>query len=739
MSEASQSKLTLSQLLDTLGDLSELGEDPELQLVELNEGEVLFEQGDEAAGMYVLLAGVLGVRVQHDDGTETVIDRLAPGAIVGEMALLSGQKRTATVFAINDAGVIRLSKAKFEQLAEEDQDALETIDETVAPRWQRLQLARVMNNLFGELDTSALHTLQRQMTWQHHSNGSVIFKQGDEGDGMYIVVNGRLRVTVTTPQGEENVIGEIGPGETVGEFAVLTDDVRSATVHAVRETNLALITPSVFRNLSQEYPELMGKLVRIIVERQQRSLKGIVRPSPTAQTITLLPISPTVDSVLFASELSGALSQYGTTVTLSSQEFDDRYGKPGASQTALDDASNPAIVDWMGDLEGSSDFIIYTADDESSNWTRRCIGQADRVLLIADPEGDPKPGLVEHMLEGLDVPIRTELVLWHPAGTERPVGTSAWLEPRQEGAHYHVRREDASHMSRLARRLSGHAISMVLSGGGARGFAQLGVYRSMLELGIPIDYVGGSSFGALMAGLFARSLSVYELMDLADAFASSRQIFDYTLPFTSLLASKKVTRICQEVFGDVLIEDLWFPFFCVSSNLSCAEPVIHRRGPLWRAVRASLAIPGVFAPVIEDDEILVDGGVMDNFPVELMVKLSESDHVIGVHANPHKENKRQWDYDTSISGWRILFNKINPFAKPLRSPSLIGTILRAQEINSAYQAKSTEYMLDLLIRLEVKQYGFMDFDEYEAIAQSGYEATLEPLREWKESRGIKLL
>jgi predicted acylesterase/phospholipase RssA len=541
--------------------------------------------------------------------------------------------------------------------------------------------------VFGELDTASLHALQRQMEWQHHSNGSVIFRQGDEADGMYIIINGRLRVVVTSPDGEDRVISEVGPGETVGEYAVLTEDIRSATVHAVRETNLAKISQPVFRNLVREYPELLGKIARIIVERQQRTL---------------------------------ALAQFGTTVVLSDQEFDERYGKEGVSKTAFDDAVNPAIVAWMDDLEANNDFVIYVGGCEHAIWEKRCIGQADRVLIIADPTGDPAPSAVEQLLGQLEVPL----------------GTSAWLDQRQVHTHHHVRRGDRQHMGRLARRLSGHAVALVLSGGGARGFAQLGVYRAMLELGIPVDYVGGSSFGGLMAGLIARNLSYDELMGLADKFASSRRIFDYTLPFTALLTSKKVTQICQEVFGDLLIEDLWFPFFCVSSNLSRAEPVVHQRGAVWRAVRASLAIPGVFAPVIEDDEVLVDGGVMDNFPIELMVKLSESDRVIGVHASPHQESARQWDYDTSISGWRILYYKVNPFVRPLRSPSLMGTILRAQEVNSAYQAKSTQSLVDLLLRLDMREFGFLDFDDYKAIAEAGYAAAFDALREWMESRGI---
>jgi len=736
MSSISQNRLTLSQLLDTLGDLTGLESETELQLIELKEGDILFEQGQEADSVYVLIAGVLGVRVKHPDSTETVIDKLAPGAIVGEMALMSGQKRSATVFAINDAGVICLTRSHFEKLTEEDRAVLETLDATFAPRWQRIHLVNILKNLFGELDTSSLHAIQREMEWQHYSNGDIIFKQGDEPDGMYIVVNGRLRVIVYTPAGDERLIGEIGPGETVGEYAVLTDDLRSATVYAVRETNLAKITSSVFCKLIRDYPELMIKIAGVIVERQQRNLKGIISPSCPARTITILPTSASLDIQPFVNEIADALSSFGNTFTLTSQTFDDKFGKPGISYSSPEDASNPAIVAWMDELEANNNFVLYVADADPSLWTKRCISQADRVLIIADPRGDPSPSVTEQILTELEVPVRTELVLLHPSDTQQPEGTATWLDNRRVDAHHHIRLGTKAHVERLARRISGHAYSLVFSGGGARGFSQLGVYQAMTELDIPIDYVGGTSFGALLAGSIAQCLPYNELIKLANFFANSKQIFDYTLPFTSLMTSRKVTLVCQKVYGDLQIEDLWIPFFCVSSNLSCAEPVIHQRGPLWRAVRASLSIPGVFAPVIENGEVLVDGGLMDNFPVELMVRLSESDRVIGVQANPHIVQTHQYDYDTSISGWKILFRKLNPFAKPVRSPSLIGTILRAQQVNSTYQTKLSEPITNLLIQMDLRKFGFLDFDDYKEIVKSGYEIAFEPLRYWKKNQGI---
>jgi len=269
-----QNHLGLRQLMDPLSDTSHIEADPELELVELGPGEVLIEQGEEGDSAYVLFAGVLGVRVRHQDGTETIIDKLAPGAIVGEMALLSGQKRSATVFAVNDVGLIRLTGPKFEELTKEDQGTATAIDATAQQRRRGLQLAHALSHLVGDLDASSLRTLQKQVAWQRFSAGEVVFKQGDEADCMYIVVNGRLSMSVTDEGGEPRVIGEIGPGEVVGESALSPDDVRVASVHAVCDSRLARIALPVFWRLASARPELMARIARIIVERQQQIVRG---------------------------------------------------------------------------------------------------------------------------------------------------------------------------------------------------------------------------------------------------------------------------------------------------------------------------------------------------------------------------------------------------------------------------------------------------------------------------------
>lgn len=622
----------------------------------------------------------------------------------------------------------------FEDVSVTENRGLVDGDGTVTHRWHRLQFTQVLVSLFGEMEISQLHQLQEQLEWHHLSNGDLLFRQDDPSDGMYIVLNGRLRYTVVNQNGETVATGEVGPGETIGEFALITDEQRSATVFAVRETNLVKITPERFHRFAQEYPQMMGQLTRIIVKRQQRDLKQTKPSAPERLTLAIVPTGATVDAARFAEALAVALTPIGATLALDAAAFNACAGHEEAAQTAPDATNNPVIVALLDELEANQKYLLYVTDPHPSNWTNRCLGQADRVLLLADPHHDPQPGAIETQLAQFDVPLRMELVLWHAPETERPQGTAVWLNQRQIHTHHHVRQGDADHMARLARRLTGHAVGLVLSGGAARGFAHLGVQRALEELNIPIDYIGATSMGAVIGA----SILLYEtnamMMSQAVNFADPRKLFDRTLPLTSIMSSRKVTHFTKRHFGNHQIEDQWIPFFCVASNLTTAEPVIYQRGPIWHAVRASLAIPGVFTPVIADGDVIVDGAVMDNFPVSTLADLCESDRIIGVNVSPYQEKKRYYDFETNISGWRVFFSRLNPFAKSLRAPSLLGTIMRAVEINSVRRAKDEEALMDVMICPDVQKFKSTAYDQYEAIALAGYEAALTPLTAWKAQR-----
>ncbi len=700
-----------------------------LSLVTVERRDWLFRQGDPAQGMYILYKGVMRVVLQAQGGEQVVLDVIDPGTAVGEMALLTGRPRSAGVQAISDCALIHIPGDALNTLAEVHPAIRETLLALAEERFQNTQLAGVLSRFFGDLDAEALHELRDQMTWRHVQGGETVMNQGDHGDTMVIVVNGRLRIMTESVDGTKRLIGEVGRGETVGEFALLTQQPRTATVSAVRDSDLLLLSSDAFERLSERYPKVILNIARDIVVRDQQRGQVVDRPD-AALSLAVVPVSDSAPLAEFTRLLENGLAAQGRTILLDSARFDSRFGHPGAAQTPPADARNIAITAWLNQQETAHDTMVTITDPDWSEWTRRCIRGADRIVLLADATAPPELSLCEQAILDLATIPCLDLVLVQPDNLARPSGTSRWLENRPLSAHYHLRMGSEGDFQRLVRSLTGRATGLVLGGGGARGFAHIGVDHALTDAAIPIDILGGTSMGALMAGAIAMDFDYDDLFRRMSKYGSKDALLDLTYPATAIYESKKVTGMLLDNFGDVAIEDLWRPFFCVSTNMTRSEPLVHERGPLWQALRASLAIPGVFSPVAYEGDLLVDGGVMNNLPIDIMREKVGRGSVIAVDVNPRQEKARQWEFGPSVNGWQVLRGRVNPLAAPPRVPSLAGTILRAFIINSNHHLERTRHLADLLIQLNTSDYNIMDWSAYTELIEIGYAEAAQHLSNW---------
>jgi len=397
------------------------------------------------------------------------------------------------------------------------------------------------------------------------------------------------------------------------------------------------------------------------------------------------------------------------------------------------------VAGWLSEQESDYRYVVYEADSGLSHWTRRCIRQADRVLLVAQANADPAPGEIEEQMECMNATARAELVLLHPAGTQRPTSTRNWLSSRCVRTHHHVRMDDAQDLHRLVRRLTGHALGLVLGGGGARSFAHLGVYRALAEAGFQVDLVGGTSMGSLIGAGLAMDMDEPAMIKLAQLLTSRRTLFDLTLPLVSFFASYKVTNVMHRIFEDIQIEDLWKPFFCVSSNLTRATPMIHRQGPVWESVRASSAVPGIFSPILHEGDLLVDGAMLNNLPIDVMHDLSQGGPIVAVNVSPDVDLVQDYRFGPGISGWQVLLNRLNPLEKNLQVPSIFENILRSMSIADVHRVRSMLGLVDLYICPPVERFGILDFQRYAEIIEIGYHTAREAIKAWqRDPAGTKL-
>ncbi|MGB9344790.1 MAG: patatin-like phospholipase family protein, partial [Ilumatobacteraceae bacterium] len=273
---------------------------------------------------------------------------------------------------------------------------------------------------------------------------------------------------------------------------------------------------------------------------------------------------------------------------------------------------------------------------------------------------------------------------------------------------------------------------LVLSGGGARGFAHLGVLRALREQGIPVDEVAGCSMGTVVAAAIALGLDGDELMERAEQ--QFHRLLDYTLPIVSLVKGARITRNIDETFGTWDIEDLWLPFYCVSTNLTKSRLEVHRRGSTALAIRASVAIPGVLPPVPYQGDLLVDGGVLNNLPFEVMRDNSTIETIVAVDVAPDQGPRARSDYGMSVSGFQALGASLRRTKS--HYPSVTSVLLRSMLTGAVRNQKASmqDGSVDLLLTLHLPGVGLLEFDRSQEVADAGYEASKATIDHWVASR-----
>ena len=638
-----------------------------LEPIDLHAGETLFACGDPRDAVFLILSGRISLTEPGPQGGALPVRVFSPGEGVGEIGLAAHGPHTTTARALDDARVLRLGRIAFEGLCERHPEAMHRLADFIAPVADETLLARVICDLLGERDTAQLAALLAEIECLQLKRGDVLIREGEDADRLFVVVYGRLRIVAQDADGKETVVDEIGRGDTLGERSLLAGDARSVTVYALRESAVGVITRPLFENLKLQYPEVMTRLARIALRRvQRRAATPDAFHASDAVSFAVLPVGAPrggVPLAAFSERLASALAAGGTTLHLSSARLEELLCRPGIAQADVGSSSEPTLADWLRRQEQSHCYVIYEADDGWTPWTERCLRMADRVLLVGRGESAPAPTELDEPLARHSDSTITELVLLQPDHISRPSGTAAWLARYAAAGHHHIRLGRPTDFDSFVRRVSGRGLGLVLGGGGARGFAHIGVFRALTEYGVDVDLVGGTSMGAILSATFAMGLNYRDTLKLARQLASPLKLFDPTVPVVSFFASDKVTQVLRRIYGDTQIEDLWMPCFCVSSNLTHAVAMVHRRGPLWQAVRASMAIPGIFSPILADGDLLVDGCVLNNLPIDVMQRLNHNGPIIAVNVFPDVDLLRDYRFGPSISGWQALAAKLNPLRR----------------------------------------------------------------------------
>ncbi|XP_045460732.1 neuropathy target esterase sws isoform X2 [Harmonia axyridis] len=741
------------------------------------------EDSNKDVALVYIISGALNVLQRNTtEEEEEHLFTSYSGEIIGGLAVLTGEPSFFTVKAKHYSRVAMISRNTFYSLMKDDPKVVLYIASMIVKR-----LSPFVRQVDFALD------------WLFIESGRAIYRQDEESDSTYIVLSGRLRSVITHKNGKKELVGEYGKGDLIGVVEMVTHTIRSTTVIAVRDSELAKLPEGLFNAIKLRYPIVVTRLINLLGHRILGSWKtpsiNISARSPTIEprsslnnfsTVAIIAASEQVPLVAFTYELYHCLHVIGPTLRLTSDVIKKTLGS-----SIMDPNNEYRLTSWLAQQEDQHKICLYMCDHTVSAWTQRCIRQADCILIVGLGDHTPTLGKVEKEMERLAMRTQKELVLLHREGG-KPSNTVVWRNMRSwVSSHHHIlcpnrmfSRKSVyrinelyskvcssepnvhSDFSRLARWLTGKSVGLVLGGGGARGAAHVGMIKAIQEAGIPIDMVGGVSIGAFMGALWCQERNITTMTQKAREWSKKmtqwwRQILDLTYPVTSMFSGRDFNQTLKSAFGETYIEDLWLPYFTVTTDITSSGMRIHYHGSLWRYIRASMSLSGYMPPLCDpvdghllldggytnnlpgsmwryvrasmtivgilpplcdprDGHMLVDGCYTNNVPADIMRSLG-ANHILAVDVGS-VDDQDLTNYGDDLSGWWLLWKKWNPFTENVKVPNLPDIQSRLTYVSCVRQleeVKNSDYCE--YIRPPIDKYRTLQFGSFDEIRDVGYQ------------------
>ncbi|TGL08917.1 cyclic nucleotide-binding domain-containing protein [Leptospira levettii] len=714
---------------------------------------VVIKQGEHGNALYLVATGSFSVYVTND-GKKQKLGEVKPGSCFGEGALVTDEPRNATVVCDQSGIVYRIDRNEFKRAFKDRSEELKAFVRLISRRSRALHRSvfrpeprRIKElissvSLFQGVGTKLISELEQQMEWIFLPGGETLMRQGDKADGMYVVVNGSLVYEVRNDQGLVVSTGNFSKGDIIGEMALLTGEPRTATVVATLSCEIVKISTVAFEAVFSKHPPSMLAITKLIADRFTKDRMGKRTVKKTRSIITLFPLQKDLSVRDFAHNLANALKKIGRTIIVESKDFKK---KKGDREHAVSD-----ILESLYHLQDTHDFLILCPDFDDKLWTETILHHTNRILLLSDAKKADvlSPEEIRFLGDSEEThgPIR-ELVLLYSDPNEKPKNISNLTKIRKTDVIRHIRTYSHHGFESLTRFITGRSIGLALGGGGAKGFAHIGLIKAMQEENIPIDMIGGTSAGALMASIYALGNDAPSLERIAKALMSDKKTLnDYTIPVVSLIRGKKFNTVIKSFVGETMIEDLWLPYFAVATSLSKAQKVIIDRGPLWKALRASASIPGILPPFFENNELLVDGAMLDNIPGAVM-REKGADFVISVALASEGDSAadelfgRIYPKNNSgalPSALRLLFKRLFRKAQNFKeAPNLLSLLMRATFVASDAAMAQAKAESDIFAELPVEQYGLFDWKKFYELVEIGYRYGKTNAKTWKKQLGIQ--
>ncbi|MEM9871271.1 MAG: patatin-like phospholipase family protein [Pseudomonadota bacterium] len=582
------------------------------------------------------------------------------------------------------------------------------------PNNDMLEMLRAIDG-FAALEPQVLQQAIELADVQHVSRGEALIREGDDATRLFLVISGRFTVLAGAL-----AIAEIRPGEPVGELAFFAGGTRTASVIAARDSSVLCLTRDAYDTLSAQTPALANGILAALSQRLARTVRGTPGLRPSAGKVCA--VLPGANQRLAPAFVAGLRAAFATS----------------PAWQVLDETSRPAMLRedaeetarWVRSMEAKHvTLVLLCTDAEGDPIWRKVVTNNCDTIMIAVPKGPnfgvaDAPSALERQVYQAKMEANVQLVLYRERATDSRSETVRWLNDRLVGLHHHVALDRAQDFARLGRFMRGEAVGLVLCGGGSFGTAHLGGIKCLQEHGYDFDYVGGTSVGSAMAGALAMDLDPDHVMtQCEDIFIRSRAMSKITVPRYSLLDHHTLDEAFLRHYGTRDIEDLPLNFFAVATSLTDNDVRVIRTGPLWRAIRASTAIPGIFPPMLmPDGEVLIDGSLIDNVPIEAMRQLKPGPNII-LNFLPDKAWRVEAKYEDLPTRGQALAGLLRRMPRDVpRHPTAFDVLARSMRVNARKLLTEINVEDDVLLNLSVlKGMSFLDWKRGRELFDAAYQ------------------
>jgi len=591
------------------------------------------------------------------------------------------------------------------------------------------------SDLCRGLSTAEVQTIADAVKPRTVPAGETICRQGDTGYTMYIIVRGRVKVTVALDGEPFGLLDYLGRGEHFGEMAVLTDGLRTATVAAVVDTELLELDRDQFDRLLESVPGFAANLSRSLGFRLRWETRR--RPRRRVPTVVGL-VNSTLRTQGLVAPLAQALVADGDTLEVLTDRPETWSGSGNYMIERIPaglagDAKVRAVQERLRQVIEHHDRVLLDLTQAGlETELPRLLAACEEVWWLVEPRFHATSCLNVRKILGVEPSLAGRMrLVWimdhaEPFAPLLPekLGLASpdfkvVLDPPQATPS----RQQQHGIARLVRHLHGTRLGLALGGGGARGLAHLGALRALERADISFDLLAGTSSGALTGASYAGGWSPQEALD------EFKQALTPPAWLLALPAGKRIyvwtmfrlgawDRKLRHFFGDATLEQLQVPFTTVSVDLVAGKQVLRDRGDTIHAVLESINVPMIARPILRDGMALVDGGVLNNLPVDVVTERGAS-LVVAIDV-------------ASRMPARYGRNEPTTPTNKMRRAGPLETLFRVNEVQAYGITALRSSKADLLITPDTSAFDFADFSRAYELADAGEaaaEASIPQLRQ----------